>query len=1529
MVINYIRNNQMYSITLPEKVKGQFWIKNFEESANSKDLVSIEAKENKWIIKSNKKVVILDSNNNYVESVILTDSSLFKMKFLNSEETMIVLTEATSKSSQTFKKIAVKHPIELTIGRTTENSICYSNKYVSASHAKLSFDGENWIVTDLDSRNGTFVGNHKISTKGINYGECIYILGLKIIVGDQFFAINNPYNQVTINSKVDQPLEKQTVNVENDHEEIEDKYFYRSPIFKKELNKVKITIDPPPSIQKAEEVPLTLMLGPALTMAVASVSTGYLSVLNILNRGGKFVEAMPTLIMSGSMLLGTLLWPLLTKQNEKNKKLKNEKNRQDKYLAYIESVRDEIKKACKEQTEILNQTLITSESCIDRIANVDRNLWERIIGQNDFLTLSIGRGNIPLNAEIKIPDKKFSMDDDTLLNAMYSLANEPKNLINVPISLSLIEKYIVGIIGKREDSISFMNNLLLQLVALHSYDELKVIVISDKDELSNWEFMKWTPHIWNDEKTFRYFANNLEEVKELSIALEKIIENRSEDSRKGYMEYFPYYVIVCANKDLADKCEALGKILKFEENRGLSIITLYDEMQNLPKETKCVIEVSNKECTIFDKDRVSTEKMIFTFEAINQNIIKRATETLANVQLNLANQKYALPNMITFLELFNVGKIEHLNILSRWKENNPTMTLQAPVGVDNFGEPFVLDLHEKFHGPHGLIAGMTGSGKSEFIITYILSLAINYHPNEVAFILIDYKGGGLTGAFEDSERGIKLPHLAGTITNLDGASVKRSLISIQSELRRRQAIFNFARKQSNEGTMDIYKYQKLFREKVVNEPLPHLFIISDEFAELKSQQPEFMEQLISAARIGRSLGVHLILATQKPSGVVDDQIWSNSKFKVCLKVQEKADSNEMIKRPDAAELVQTGRFYLQVGYNEFFALGQSAWCGAEYIPTEDVEKIVDSNVQLVDNIGRVIKEAKSDKKKDKNEKTKQIVSIMKYLSDLAVEENISVRPLWLEPIPALIFVDEIEEKYNYKPSQMIIDPIIGEYDDPFNQCQHVLKLDLSNDGNCIIYGSTGNGKTTFLTTLVYSMIRNHDADTLNIYILDFGAETLKSFEKAPQVGGVLTSSQSERINNLFKMLQQELDRRKNLFSDFGGDLLSYCNATGKNEPNIVVILNNYAGFIEQFEDLEDMFGLLTRDGTKYGIYFVVSAASASTIRYRIVGNFNQLLTLQLNDESDYSSIVGKTEGLIPTNYKGRGLVPIDRVYEFQTAHCSNVSDQYSYVREYCAKLVKESKVFAKPIPILPKYVNIESLELRNISFRNVPIGINKKSLTNQYVNLDNKYIYPVVAKEIYSLQYFAQGLAEVLAETSNEVIVLDESKLFIEDLNKKYRYYSDKFDEIIIDLFDEVLKRNHAYVDAGHDFSVFDNFDEKAVIIVCPNKTIEKLSEDSKDKLKAVLDNGTSYYKVKFILVESSNQFSSLKFNSWFDKHVTGKDGIWLSNGFAEQFNLTPNTTTPDLYKEVEPGFGYVLNRGKVSLLKMLTTKLQENDDYE
>ena len=590
------------------------------------------------------------------------------------------------------------------------------------------------------------------------------------------------------------------------------------------------------------------------------------------------------------------------------------------------------------------------------------------------------------------------------------------------------------------------------------------------------------------------------------------------------------------------------------------------------------------------------------------------------------------------------------SLISTSVNNNPVNSLSVPIGIHGDGEIFKLDLHEKFHGPHGLIAGMTGSGKSEFIITFILSMCLNFSPTEVSFVLIDYKGGGLTGAFENKLTGIKLPHLAGTITNLDKAEIKRSLSSIESELKRRQELFNKAKLQLNESTIDIYKYQKLYRDGKISEPISHLFIISDEFAELKSQQAEFMDELISAARIGRSLGVHLILATQKPSGIVDDQIWSNSKFKVCLKVQEKADSMDVIKCPDAASLKNVGRFYLQVGYNDYFAMGQAAYTGAKYVPRDVISKTVDRSIAFINNIGDTEKSIETSHKEN-NEISlgEELPNILKYICEAAKSKNMVADKLWLDKIPSEIFVNDLINKYAFKPVKWDIKTIIGEYDDPSNQRQDLLTLDFNNAGNTLIYGI--DGKEIMLASIIYSLIITHGPDEINFYIIDFGTEIFGMFKGAPQVGDVIFVNENEKLVNLFNTINKELEIRKKLFIDYNGDYNLYIKNSGKTLPRYIVIINNYEIFNENYEDYVDIVSSLSRECERYGISFIITASGVNSVRGKTSQNFGNQLCLQFNDPSDYSNILGSTHGMVPSDILGRGLVKLKgELYEYQTAY---------------------------------------------------------------------------------------------------------------------------------------------------------------------------------------------------------------------------------------------------------------------------------------
>ncbi|MDE6093117.1 MAG: type VII secretion protein EssC, partial [Ruminococcus sp.] len=585
--------------------------------------------------------------------------------------------------------------------------------------------------------------------------------------------------------------------------------------------------------------------------------------------------------------------------------------------------------------------------------------------------------------------------------------------------------------------------------------------------------------------------------------------------------------------------------MKNRETLNFSLLTSFG-MYNY-NNSDFIIELTDESSKLYDRaNNIVSEFSPYVID--NNSDFETYLNRIANIKLDINTEKYQLPKMLTFLDMFRVSKVEHLNSLTRWAENNPIKSLKTEIGVAPSGDTFFIDMHEKFHGPHGLIAGTTGSGKSESIITVILSLAVNYSPEEVAFVIVDYKGGGLADAFNDVKEEIidgksvevhhKLPHVVGTVTNLDGSTIERARISIETEIKRRQFLFKKARKISNEGTMDIYKYQQLRREGADLEALPHLFIVCDEFAELKDDRPDFMDLLVSAARIGRSLGVHLVLATQKPDTVVSPQIWSNSRFKICLKVQGKDDSNAVIHCPDAAEIYTTGRFFFQVGYNEVFSMGQSAWCGADYIETEEFVKNDIESVEVISNTGTVIyekvrkPEIKINPEKDKT--VSQLIAVREYLIDIA--KDIDIRSLWLDPIPAKLSIRELyAELGRTNPVGYVqLEPVIGKKDDLYERKQEIMTIQFSKKGNLAVYGAAGSGLDMFFITLIYSLIYDYTPEQVNIYVLDFDAGFLKTFAKAPHIGDVAIADEEEEVKNIISSIRDEIVRRSKLFAEQGG-----------------------------------------------------------------------------------------------------------------------------------------------------------------------------------------------------------------------------------------------------------------------------------------------------------------------------------------------------------------------------------------------------------
>lgn len=1514
MIVTLIKKDRIYDTYLPQKIMGQFYVYDIDSNNKKRQLISIEGEEDHWVAKSNKKVQLLDENANPQKESVIEDQSLNILSIKNEQEHSFLYAYDIDYNLLKFQKLVITHDGQITFGREDNNSISYDNPFVSSHHFTLQYQNGHFILFDNNSSNGVYVNEKRVQKSILKAGDIIFVMGFKLIVGSNFIAINNPGDKVKYNNTMLVPMKKQEFKArEIEEEDQEEEFFYRSPRFKREVVTEEIEIDAPPGKQDRESTPALLQYGPILTMATSTALSSIMSINNMMVQGRSFNSVLPTIIIAVVSLLGTLLWPILLRTYMRRKDKKNEKKRQKKYSQYLHDKEIEINNIVKMQTEILMENNITYEECVNRIMNTSPTLFERMSGQNDFLVVNIGIGNLPVDANIKGASRSFQLEDDNLKEMMYKLKERPHTLTSVPITYSLIDNYFTGIIGDRPLVENFTKRLILQLATLHSYDEVKIIYIGAEADFHKWEFIKWLPHIWDNTKTMRYLATNTNEVRTLSSYFEPIVDHLIE--KKQTMS--PYFVVVVTDRELFAQCDFLKKILNNQANIGFSIITLFDKITNLPKESTSVIDISPNETKTYNKNNISGGVLSFVSDCRECTDLTDLAIKLSNVNLDINEKKYAMPDMITFLEMYGVDKIEHLNVLNRWQNSDPMNTLRAPVGVNSIGELFYLDLHEKFHGPHGLIAGMTGSGKSEFIITYILSLALNYHPDEVSFILIDYKGGGLTGAFENPETGVRLPHISGTITNLSGNQIKRSLVSVESELKRRQAIFNDARNKSGEGTIDIYKYQQLRREGVVKEAVPHLFIISDEFAELKSQQPEFMDELISTARIGRSLGVHLILATQKPSGVVNDQIWSNSKFRVCLKVQTTADSNEMLKRPEAAEITQTGRFYLQVGYNELFELGQSAWAGAPYDPNQNTKDLKDEGVSIINNLGGIIRNQKIEKKDDGKKKEQQVVAIVRHLSDLSKTEHVHSPRLWLDPIPNKIYTEDLEEKYNYQEQDYRLNPIIGEYDQPSNQKQGLLTMPLSKHGNAIVYGSVGSGKTTLLHTVFDSIMRHHSSEEVNMYIIDLGAGTLKYLEKAPHVGDVLTQVDPEKVLNLMKMIKEELETRKRLFSDYGGSYSKYLEKSGNILPNIILAINNYSALSETV-DLSLDLASLTRDCYKYGIFVILTASEVGAIRYNLKQNFKLLYTLQLNDQSDYSSVVGRTKGLYPEATPGRGLVNIDEIMEFQTALCSKQEDIFEYMNDFNIKLQEKNKTKAKKAPFLPDYVNVDFIGSEISTLENIPIGVIKENLKIFTQDLTETPISIISAEELQTTVPFIEEYVNVLKQINNNMVtVLDlEDNLKINTSGNCFVVNKD-YDKIINAISNEILSRNKIY-EQTKDLSKFENIQTSVFIINGLASFVKIIEQETLNLFSKALDTLSEVYKIYFVLVDEESGLKDASVTSWYKNKIGDKEGLWIGSGFDMQSIIKTNKLLTARSLPTAANMGIFVHKGKEHTIKIL-----------
>ncbi|MBR5881223.1 MAG: hypothetical protein IKZ16_06005, partial [Clostridia bacterium] len=482
-------------------------------------------------------------------------------------------------------------------------------------------------------------------------------------------------------------------------------------------------------------------------------------------------------------------------------------------------------------------------------------------------------------------------------------------------------------------------------------------------------------------------------------------------------------------------------------------------------------------------------------------------------------------------------------------------------------------------------------------------------------------------------------------------------------MKNRQNIFNRSAEMLGVDKIDINSYHKHFKDKKLKQPLPHLIIVIDEFAQLKSQHPEFMSKLVDIAQVGRSLGIHLILATQRPSGVVDPQIWSNSKFKVCLKVLDKQDSMDMINHPEAALIKQPGRAFVQVGYDEIFEQIQSGYSGADYVAQDEYVDDESVSVSMVNWPAERIRTAKKALKEQKSEKT-QLEEVVSVIASSGEIQGLRVKQLWLPPLSASLLLEKCTGRasrfdaavWDQKPFG---DTLCGMVDIPEKQEQRPYAVNFLKNGHLAIYGSSGTGKSTLVQTIAYAMALEYSPEMLNLFVLDFDGNSLASLAAMPHCAGYAADGDDRAVEDILHTVQGVIAQRREKFAkNHCANYESFLHSSGEKMPMILFVVDNYAAFREKMARSEDLLVQLIAAARSCGIYFIITGNSKGAVYYKVTEHISERIVLNMNDSGAYRDILNAPVPILPEQAKGRAVVLVNKkAAEVQFAVPFDVSDE--------------------------------------------------------------------------------------------------------------------------------------------------------------------------------------------------------------------------------------------------------------------------------
>lgn len=1171
---------------------------------------------------------------------------------------------------------------ERMIGRSPQADLVLDDAAVSARHVALSVTEEGIWVRDLGSTNGTLLDGQRLS------GAQPWVPGSLLEVGSSL---------VTVSSERPEPA-----NVRYADGQL---LFNRPPRVAPEARPAPLALPAPPTRPAKNKFPLATAILP-LILGVVMVKVNHQ------------IYYLLICLLSPLMAVGSAVSDRRSGRHQYRK----DRRRFDETIREAEA--QTIARAAA-VTQQRRRALPSPAHLVERAMQRTPDLWERRPADPDFLTVRVGLADQPSWLEFApeadgTPEPPPGDDPDDPTRRVERLRERYRRELDVPVAVPLAE-HVLGIAGSVEERERLARAVLVQAAVEQSPRDLAIVALVPEDRRDAWRWLQWLPHVAVLDNA-RTIGADPESVRGLLAQIDELVASRkaAESGGLGIARRRPApAVLLLVAGDLPVSRPQLAAVLADGPSRGVTAVVLAETAADLPGECQAVVTPAVapavgpvvKPAAVPAVDGGRMRLVITTSgeqvdqvlaDGVSAAIATQVALALAPLRDVSAGERGAdVPSQALLVDLAELPEPNPEAVRRRW-ERAPG-ELRALLGAGPGGVPVELDLRRD--GPHALVAGTTGAGKSELLQTLVASLALAYPPSRVTFVLIDYKGGA---AFSNC---IQLPHVVGFFTDLDGHLARRALESLNAELRRREAVLRAG------GAKDLLEMEQKFPDRAP----ASLLLVIDEFAFLRHEVPEFVDGVIDVSQRGRSLGVHLVLATQRPSGVVDEKIRSNSTIRVALRVADDADSTDVIGRPDAARIAKTlpGRAYARTGHSELRLL-QTAYVGARR-GGRAAAPTVRSRLFEFAPLAPPAKAEEPAGTEQRSDLQRLVAAIVEADHQLGLPPQ--PRP-WLDPLASTYDLEAVAQHAELPDNQPIA--VLGVIDEPAYQRQRPYVLDLAAEGGVAVYGAGGTGKTTLLRTMAASLASRLGPEDLRLYGVDCASRGLLALEALPHCGGVVTPQELERVDRLFAMLSALIDERREQFGRVGVASLGEYRAH-ERLPWVVVLLDGLLAFRSAFENVDngelvDRLPQLISDGRSVGVHFAVTAERRAGMFSGVAGALSCRVVLRMADPDEYAwlGLAAAARGAVLP--PGRGFVGDGVELQVCVLGSDPTGRAQSQQLEALGRKLAVRPETARAVPrveVLPERVTTSDLEAPVPGSLAVPLGLDAATRQTVFARLDD------------------------------------------------------------------------------------------------------------------------------------------------------------------------------------------------------------------